>query len=255
MNTGAFKTTSMLQQKKMLTRDLSGLITAISSAHKMNSFHNFERTSHVVFSAMRLLDRVKDSDCTADLGGALIDPLSRFAILFGILVFNSVIPGWEMFLHHQYENLRTYLFASTLEFERFRQITMHVITTIDSTDWSLAGELELRSESTLALESLSGNVDCLNFKASTILHLIIRAANVSHAMQHFTTYKKWNVRLMSEMVTTHKCGIFVDDSTKNWYEREIHFLEKYVIPLAQRLSEALGVTCNKFLEEIEWNGS
>jgi hypothetical protein len=90
-----------------------------------------------------------------------------------------------------------------------------------------------------------------------MLHLIIRTANVSHAMQHFTTYKKWNVRLMSEMVTAHNCGIFVDDSTKNWYERKIHFLENYVIPLAQRLSEALGVSCNEFLDfavgnRMEW---
>jgi hypothetical protein len=73
-------------------KDLSGLITAIASAHKMNPFHNFERTSHVVFSTKRLLDTVKESGITADLGGALIDPLSRFAILFGILVYGVNYP-------------------------------------------------------------------------------------------------------------------------------------------------------------------
>jgi hypothetical protein len=252
-------------------KDLSGLITAIAGAHKMNPFHNFERTSHVVFSTKRLLDTVKESGITADLGGALTDPLSRFAILFGILVYganyphqgsngveaNSVIPGWEMFLDQQYENLRTCLFASTLEFERFQQIAMHVITTIDLTDRSLAGELEFRSESSLALQSLSGNVDCLNFKASTMLHLIIRASNASHAMQHFTTYKKWNVRLMSEVFATHKFGSLASDPTKDWYEKEIQFLETYVIPLAQRLSEAVGMSCIEFLDfatanRMEW---
>jgi hypothetical protein len=80
---------------------------------------------------------------------------------------------------------------------------------------------------------------------------------VSHTMQHFTVYKKWNLCLLTEMYNAYKKGRTQKDPTKGWYEGELWFFDNYIIPLAQKLRECgvFGVSCDEFLDYAKDNRS
>lgn len=98
---------------------------------------------------------------------------------------------------------------------------------------------------------------------SVIAEQIIQAADVSHTMQHFSTFAKWNTHLYHEVLAAYNCGRMYQDKREegggtaaasakntplpglshpkeNWYESQIGFFDHYVIPLAERL-DACGV--------------
>lgn len=84
-------------------------------------------------------------------------------------------------------------------------------------------------------------------EVSCIAEQIIQAADVSHTMQHFSTFSKWNTHLYHEVLAAYNCGRTnnvaspeIRHPKENWYESQIGFFDFYVIPLAERL-DACGV--------------
>ena len=84
-------------------------------------------------------------------------------------------------------------------------------------------------------------------EVSVIAEQIIQAADVSHTMQHFSTFSKWNTHLYHEVLAAYNCGRTnniaspeIRHPKENWYESQIGFFDFYVIPLAERL-DACGV--------------
>ena len=85
--------------------------------------------------------------------------------------------------------------------------------------------------------------------ARAIAEQIMQAADVSHTMQHFDTFLKWNQSLYHEILAAHyqaqKENVEGEGSeehdrnerhpAQNWYESQIGFFDGYVIPLAKRL--------------------
>eukprot|EP00984_Skeletonema_dohrnii_P021840 scaffold11014_cov110-Skeletonema_dohrnii-CCMP3373.AAC.1 len=86
--------------------------------------------------------------------------------------------------------------------------------------------------------------------ARAIAEQIMQAADVSHTMQHFETFLKWNQSLYHEILAAHHQaqkeegeGSSEEHEKKNdrphpaqnWYESQIGFYDFYVIPLAKRL--------------------
>jgi hypothetical protein len=85
--------------------------------------------------------------------------------------------------------------------------------------------------------------------AKAISEQIMQAADVSHTMQHFSTFTKWNKRLYYEVLAAHNCGrtlahheqrrgqsaLEIQHPKKNWYDSQIGFYTFYIIPLAERL--------------------
>jgi hypothetical protein len=85
--------------------------------------------------------------------------------------------------------------------------------------------------------------------AKAISEQIMQAADVSHTMQHFSTFTKWNKRLYHEVLAAHKCGRTlahheqrrghiapeIQHPKENWYDSQIGFFSFYIIPLAERL--------------------
>ncbi|KAL7530564.1 hypothetical protein ACHAXR_003563, partial [Thalassiosira sp. AJA248-18] len=98
--------------------------------------------------------------------------------------------------------------------------------------------------------------------AKAISEQIMQAADVSHTMQHFSTFVKWNAHLYHEVLAAFQCGRTVQHQEmkqqssgsnnkveetirhpkENWYESQIGFFDHYVIPLAERL-DACGAFC------------
>eukprot|EP00538_Stauroneis_constricta_P006078 CAMPEP_0119560742 /NCGR_PEP_ID=MMETSP1352-20130426/15713_1 /TAXON_ID=265584 /ORGANISM="Stauroneis constricta, Strain CCMP1120" /LENGTH=2006 /DNA_ID=CAMNT_0007608791 /DNA_START=28 /DNA_END=6048 /DNA_ORIENTATION=+ len=87
-------------------------------------------------------------------------------------------------------------------------------------------------------------------KATIVLEHIIQAADVSHTMQHWNVYKKWNERLFMEMYRAYKAGRSETDPSQGWYKGELWFYDNYIIPLARKLEQCgvFGVSSDECLQ-------
>jgi hypothetical protein len=84
-------------------------------------------------------------------------------------------------------------------------------------------------------------VDEADLKATIVIEHIIQASDVSHTMQHWHIYRKWNKRLIKEMYLAFREVCMGADPSTFWYKGELGFFDNYVISLAKTLKD-----CNVF---------
>jgi hypothetical protein len=103
------------------------------------------------------------------------------------------------------------------------------------------GELSKVQESTL---------DQVNRKATIVIEHMIQASDVSHTMQHWHIYRKWNERYFAECYNAYLNGRTSSDPSITWYEGELGFYDFYIIPLAKKLKECgvFGVSSDEYLQ-------
>ena len=90
-----------------------------------------------------------------------------------------------------------------------------------------------------------------NFLSSfAVIEHLIQASDVSHCMQHYTIYRKWNERFFQECYRAYRAGRATEDPCINWYEGEKAFYDYYIIPLAKKLKECgvFGVSSSEYLD-------
>ena len=94
-----------------------------------------------------------------------------------------------------------------------------------------------------------------NRKATIVLEHLIQASDVSHTMQHWHVFKKWNQRLFCEVYETYLDGRMDTDPSQGWYKGEIGFFDFYIIPLAKKLETCgvFGVSSHEYLGYAEAN--
>jgi hypothetical protein len=94
-----------------------------------------------------------------------------------------------------------------------------------------------------------------DLRATIVIEHIIQASDVSHTMQHWHVYRKWNERLFSEMNSAFKAGRMGVDPTTFWYKGEIDFFDNYIILLAKKLKECnvFGVSSDEYLNYASQN--
>lgn len=87
-------------------------------------------------------------------------------------------------------------------------------------------------------------------KATIVIEHLIQASDVSHTMQHWHVYRKWNQRLFDEMYVAYKSGRAAKNPADFWYQGEIGFFDFYIIPLAKKLKECgvFGVSSDEYLQ-------
>jgi hypothetical protein len=78
---------------------------------------------------------------------------------------------------------------------------------------------------------------------------VIQASDVSHTMQHWHIYRKWNARLFEELYRAYVEGRSDKDPSEFWYKGEIGFFDFYIIPLAKKLKDCgvFGVSSDEYL--------
>jgi 3'5'-cyclic nucleotide phosphodiesterase len=222
------------------------------------------------------------------------DPLTQFAIVFAALIHdvdhqgvsnaqliqeehptaimyagksvaeqNSVEVAWRLLMQPEFADLRNCICATEREHLQFRQVLINVVLATDLFDRDLKAMRESRWALSFG-DKLHDHgkglvrVDA-NRRATIIIELIIQASDVSHTMQHFTVYQKWNNCLLTELYDAYASGRTDKDPTLGWYEGELWFFDNYIIPLAQKLRECgvFGVSCDEFLDyamdnRLEW---
>lgn len=272
---------------------LRSFVESISALYPGNPFHNFEHCSHVAMSTKKLLDRIAANEMEIWSTVRVSDRLTRFSIIFAALIHDAGHPGvsnaqlvneqsdlaqtykdrsvaeqnsidaaWALLMDPKFDELRSCIFASETELKRFRQILVNVVMATDLFDKDLKAMRESRWERAFNLTNSSQSKptnDHFNRQASIVLELVIQASDVSHTMQHFEVYKKWNTSLLQEMHSAFESGRAPKDPLDGWYEGELWFFDNYVIPLAEKLRACgvFGVSCDEFLNyatdnRMEW---
>ncbi|CAB9526583.1 Receptor-type guanylate cyclase gcy [Seminavis robusta] len=161
---------------------------------------------------------------------------------------NSLDLAWDLLMDDKYEALRRCLFATHTELRRFRQVLVNVVLATDIFDKELNGLRRKRWDKAFSSDLLS-HEEHNNLRATIVIEHIIQASDVSHTMQHWHIYRKWNRRLFHELYHAYKAGRMAKDPSTFWYNGEIGFFDNYVIPLAKKLKDChvFGVSSDECL--------
>jgi hypothetical protein len=169
---------------------------------------------------------------------------------------NSLDVAWDILMMTQFDELRKCIFGTEVELRRFRQLVVNVVLATDIFDKELNDSRKNRWERAFS-DNPDENVDDL--QATIVIEHIIQASDVSHTMQHWHVYKKWNRMLFNELYTAFKAGRMGVDPSTFWYQGELGFFDNYIIPLAKKLKDCnvFGVSGDEFLNyaqsnRVEW---
>jgi class 3 adenylate cyclase len=163
---------------------------------------------------------------------------------------NSVDLAWTVLMDPAFEKLRGCLYKTEEELRRLRQLIVNAVMATDIFDKEL-GVLRKKRWDTAFSEgpSSESEKDKIHRKATIVIEHLIQASDVSHTMQHWQVYQKWNERLFDEMYSSFKAGRMENDPSEGWYKGEIGFFDHYIIPLAKKLKDCgvFGVSSDEYL--------
>ena len=168
---------------------------------------------------------------------------------------NSVDLAWRLLMEDTYKDLRAVIYSNEEERRHFRQLVVNVVLATDIVDKELKELRNNRWEKAFsnhaAQQSTRSNTrEQVNRKATIVIEHLIQASDVSHTMQHWMVYRKWNERFFRECYHAYKEGRASVDPSINWYKGELGFFDFYVIPLAKKLKDCgvFGVSSDEYLQ-------
>ncbi|CAB9500970.1 Receptor-type guanylate cyclase gcy [Seminavis robusta] len=226
--------------------------------------------------------------------GITSEPLTQFSVVFAALIHDVDHPGvsnailateepevgdkyknksvaeqksldiaFTLLMEDDFRDLRHLIYTNEKELMQFRQLMVNSVIATDIFDrehsafrkarWAKAfaeGESIAGLENEEASEKLS-----IDRKATIVIEHLIQASDVSHTMQHWHVYQKWNSRLFEEMFEAFRSGRSTSNPAENWYKGELWFFDNYVIPLAKKLETCgvFGVSSDEFLNYANEN--
>jgi 3'5'-cyclic nucleotide phosphodiesterase len=219
-----------------------------------------------------------------DVRPALTDPMTRFACVLAALVHdvghlgvpntqlvlekhdismhcngqspaeqNSLEIGWALLMKPEYSNLRRAIYCDETEMRRFRFLLVHAVMATDIEDTELKQSRKLSWQQAFPSESNDcsevSNCDSDTHKALVAIQTLMQVSDVSHTMQHWEVYRKWNEKLFAEYLAAFQAGRSDADPALCWCEGELTFFDHCVIPLAQKLKECgvFGVSSDEYM--------
>jgi class 3 adenylate cyclase len=240
------------------------------------------------YQRMEYKTKAKSSQLHEYTFGITSDPLTQFAVAFSALIHdidhqgvpnsqlvkegaaiaekyrnqsvaeqNSVDLAWNMLLHPRYQELRRCIYGTQEELGRFRQLVVNVVMATDIVDKNLGAIRKRRWDTVFdtSVHECMSEQESTNRKATVVIEHLMQASDVSHTMQHWHIYLKWNKRLFEEMYLAYKTGRSSTDPSENWYAGELGFFDHYIIPLAKKLKECgvFGVSGDEYMAYAEAN--
>ena len=228
--------------------------------------------SHVTMSVTKLLSRIVAPDLASSDGASLhdhtygitSDPLTQFSCVFAALIHdvehqgvpnaqlvkedspladkyndqsvaeqNSVDQAWAMFMSPDYADFRSMLCPTVEDMKRFRQLVVNSVFATDIVDKELKNARNARWEKAFNDSNEEEHPrNAINRKATIVIEHLIQASDVSHTMQHWFVFRKWNERLFHEMFKAYKEGRSAANPSEFWYKGEIGFFDfcKFLTP-------------------------
>jgi hypothetical protein len=170
---------------------------------------------------------------------------------------NSVDIAWQLLMDETYTDLRMTIYASNSECQRFRQLVANAVMATDIVDKDLKTLRNARWEKAFSEAGVmvDNHEDRINRKATIVIEHLIQASDVSHTMQHWHIYRKWNERFFLECYRAYREGRAESDPSETWYKGEMGFFDFYIIPLARKLKDCgvFGVSSDEYLNYAERN--
>jgi hypothetical protein len=168
---------------------------------------------------------------------------------------NSLDLAWdELMNQNKYVELRAMLFTEKAELIRFRKLVVNSVMATDIADKDLKTLRNNRWDKAFKVDldkilSKQEQRDAVNRKATIVIEHLIQASDVSHTMQHWHVFRKWNQALFEEMYEAYRTGRAATNPADFWYEGEIGFFDFYIIPLAKKLKDCgvFGVSSDEYL--------
>lgn len=160
---------------------------------------------------------------------------------------NSLAQCFNLLTKTEFKNLRMHLFSCYADEERFRQLVINsvmateyvvrptvkdVLLTIRKSsivDKDLKAARNARWEKAFKIPSVTETRTDVNRKATIVIEHLIQASDVSHTMQHWNIYTKWNERLLKEMYIAYLQGRSENDPRIGWAKGEIGFFDFYIV--------------------------
>lgn len=183
--------------------------------------------------------------------------------------------AWSLLMEDRFSSLRQAIYCSTKEHRRFRQLMANAVLATDVIDPTLKKLRDVRWENAFNNEGKQEADNDLDRKATIIVQHLMEASDVAHCMQHWHVYRKvslskllyfivliantlkWNLQLFRETSKAYRDGRCGSDPATFWYEGELAFFDKWVIPLAEKLKQcqAFGVSSEEYLDYAQQNRS
>ncbi|CAB9521509.1 Receptor-type guanylate cyclase gcy [Seminavis robusta] len=202
-----------------------------------------------VFSAL-----IHDLDHHGVSNMTLVQEASPLAIKYknkSVAEQNSVDLAFDLLMRPEYTNLRVVVCSGEEESSRFRSLVVNSVMATDVMDKELG--LARKARWAKAFDEDASNEEgdevAVNRKATIVIEHLIQASDISHTMQHWHVYVKWNEKLFHELYRAYKNGRLQQDPSMGWYNGELGFFDYYIIPLAKKLFTCgvFGVSSDEFL--------
>jgi hypothetical protein len=172
---------------------------------------------------------------------------------------NSVDIAWNLLMDDEFQDLRACIYTNEQELYHFRQLLVNAVMATDIADKDL--QMLRRSRWSDAFDECTGvdggsslvqqQVD-IERKATIVFEYIIQAADVSHCMQHWHVYQKYNKRLFEERYLAWTKGAAGEKNpAQGWYKGELWFFDNYIIPTAEKLDKC-GVFGVSYHEAVNY---
>jgi 3'5'-cyclic nucleotide phosphodiesterase len=163
---------------------------------------------------------------------------------------NSLDLAWNLLMDESYTNLRRAIYTTNEGLLRFRQLLVNSVMATDIVDKELKALRNARWDRAFSQEHKDEDPrDTLNRKATIVIEHLIQASDVSHTMQHWHIYRKWNEKFFEECYKAYTEGRAEKDPSEGWYQGELGFYDFYIIPLAKKLKDCgvFGVASDEYL--------
>jgi 3'5'-cyclic nucleotide phosphodiesterase len=143
---------------------------------------------------------------------------------------NSIDVAWKILMEPRFENLRNAICCNESEWIRFRKLIVNSVMATDIVDKELKELRNTRWDKAFKGDFIEEDRDIdRNRKATIVIEHLIQASDISHTMQHWHIYRKWNERLFFELYRAYKEGRAENDPSEFWYKGEIGFFTFYIV--------------------------
>lgn len=186
---------------------------------------------------------------------------AHIATLYGnksIAEQNSLDLAWDLLMSKEYRDLQRTIFSTQAELQRFRQLIVNVVLATDIFDPDMVkvrNSRWMKAFGGAPVDPSFSEKDSTSLKATVVIEYIMQASDISHTMQHWEVYQRWNERLFEEMYSAYQVRRGDKDPSVGWYKGELWFFDNYIIPLAKKLKECgvFGAASDQCLQYAENN--
>ena len=155
---------------------------------------------------------------------------------------NSLELSWNLLMEDRFVDLRQLLYTTDAERQRFRELVVNSVMATDIFDPDLKKMRNSRWDRAFNGDDETGieesPKDAIDRKATIVYEHLIQASDVSHTMQHWHVYRKWNERLFTELYKGYQEGRSKSNPADFWAKGEIGFFDNVSRSQVSRWSRA-----------------